>query len=470
MHFKLSNTPPPVGEIPYNSIAYLKDKCHHGLPRAKALAMTEVGRSMVEMLGVLAVVGVISAGGLYGFNVAMKRHQANELMNEALKRAVMVASQIALGREPSDEANKSLIGEFTDPTDHEFKVKKANDKQFNMEISGVSEEVCEQMKNMAGNVIKDFEPETCSDDVTVKLTFNNDMGTTDSTGANSPTRDNSGATEDEAGAVCSGTRPGACSVCLKTYVDSTSGAWFDSDALCTEEGQTCVDGTCVTSAADEPTFTGPMCKCIYNTHEDEIVCGGDSKVFCSTDIDCRKFGKWDESAKECVVERFCTKNGDCTNDEYCHYTSLDSDTCRPNKKGTCVAKADTKGDFAKGTTAEANGFIRSATYMDWFTAQNFCRSYGKNLVTLSQMGLGDAVPSGKNSCKSYYGKTIGCQNLNADGWSAIQAKFGKDFDPWTANLVPDNSCVAFYVYLTENIAQVSNLERYYDNFLHALCK
>ena len=59
MHFKLSNTPLPVGEITYNSIAYLKDKCHHGLPRAKALAMTEVGRSMVEMLGVLAVMGVI---------------------------------------------------------------------------------------------------------------------------------------------------------------------------------------------------------------------------------------------------------------------------------------------------------------------------------------------------------------------------------------------------------------------------
>ena len=34
----------------------------------------ESGRSMVEMLGVLAIVGVLSVGGVYGYGVAMKKH------------------------------------------------------------------------------------------------------------------------------------------------------------------------------------------------------------------------------------------------------------------------------------------------------------------------------------------------------------------------------------------------------------
>ena len=58
----------------------------------------EQGRSMVEMLGVLAVVGVLSVGGIAGYTYAMDKHKSNELLNEASKRAVVVAAQIASGR------------------------------------------------------------------------------------------------------------------------------------------------------------------------------------------------------------------------------------------------------------------------------------------------------------------------------------------------------------------------------------
>ena len=40
--------------------------------------MNEKGRSMVEMLGVLAIIGVLSAGGLAGFNNAMFKHRLNQ--------------------------------------------------------------------------------------------------------------------------------------------------------------------------------------------------------------------------------------------------------------------------------------------------------------------------------------------------------------------------------------------------------
>ena len=42
----------------------------------------ENGRSMVEMLGVLAIIGVLSAGGLAGYSKAMYKYRVNETMNQ----------------------------------------------------------------------------------------------------------------------------------------------------------------------------------------------------------------------------------------------------------------------------------------------------------------------------------------------------------------------------------------------------
>ena len=40
------------------------------------------GRSMVEMLGVLAIIGVLSAGGLAGYSKAMFKHKLNNTMDQ----------------------------------------------------------------------------------------------------------------------------------------------------------------------------------------------------------------------------------------------------------------------------------------------------------------------------------------------------------------------------------------------------
>ena len=42
----------------------------------------EQGRSMVEMLGVLAIIGVLSAGGLAGYSKAMFKHKLNSTMDQ----------------------------------------------------------------------------------------------------------------------------------------------------------------------------------------------------------------------------------------------------------------------------------------------------------------------------------------------------------------------------------------------------
>lgn len=42
------------------------------------------GRSMIEMLGVLAIVGILSVGGIAGFNKAMAKYQAIKWVSEVL--------------------------------------------------------------------------------------------------------------------------------------------------------------------------------------------------------------------------------------------------------------------------------------------------------------------------------------------------------------------------------------------------
>lgn len=51
----------------------------------------ESGRSMVEMLGVLAIIGVLSIGGIAGYTMAMNRYRANEIIDAASK--VIVVAQ-----------------------------------------------------------------------------------------------------------------------------------------------------------------------------------------------------------------------------------------------------------------------------------------------------------------------------------------------------------------------------------------
>ena len=68
-----------------------------------SLYTLERGRSMVEMLGVLAVIGVLTVGGIYGYTFAMSKHKANEaaslvsVVKEEMDAAVAKGSQARMG-------------------------------------------------------------------------------------------------------------------------------------------------------------------------------------------------------------------------------------------------------------------------------------------------------------------------------------------------------------------------------------
>ena len=111
----------------------------------------ETGRSMVEMLGVLAIVGVLSVGGVYGYGVAMKKHKANELLHQASMLATTISAQIqSKGELPQsiEDFGNGKYGTFGTPT-------QVNDEQFEMKITGMDSAVCKQMEKMSGGMVRE---------------------------------------------------------------------------------------------------------------------------------------------------------------------------------------------------------------------------------------------------------------------------------------------------------------------------
>ncbi len=72
----------------------------------------ETGRSMVEMLGVLAIIGVLSVGGIAGYTMAMNRYRANEVIDMANKYTVVAFA----ARETNRTMNNGTVsGTFSVP-------------------------------------------------------------------------------------------------------------------------------------------------------------------------------------------------------------------------------------------------------------------------------------------------------------------------------------------------------------------
>ena len=55
---------------------------------------SESGRSMVEMLGVLAIMGVLAIGGIAGYRWAMDKYRSNDTIKELSERAVVYSQQM----------------------------------------------------------------------------------------------------------------------------------------------------------------------------------------------------------------------------------------------------------------------------------------------------------------------------------------------------------------------------------------
>ena len=149
----------------------------------KVNSKSQKGRSMVEMLGVLSIIGVLSVGGISAYSVAMKKHKANELLQRASMLASTVSAQIMSGKEPTtlDTFADSNLGKFAldyDPTK----------TTFDLKISELDGSVCSQLKE-GGMVQKVQCNETAK---TATITYYKNLATDPAEGEKSPTGGSAG--------------------------------------------------------------------------------------------------------------------------------------------------------------------------------------------------------------------------------------------------------------------------------------
>lgn len=103
----------------------------------------ESGRSLTEMLGVLAIVGVLSIASIFGFQYAMNKYRANNTIAELTQRALIVSIQMiqkAPVLQMDELGNTTYLG-------YGVVAKRVPDNTalFNLEVTGIQVDTCEQI-------------------------------------------------------------------------------------------------------------------------------------------------------------------------------------------------------------------------------------------------------------------------------------------------------------------------------------
>ncbi len=133
----------------------------------------ESGRSMVEMLGVLAIIGVLSIGGIAGYMLSMNRFRANNMIDKAGKFATVAFStkqtSIAMGK--TDLADTDIAYKTKElgalDTGETLAVKSISaDGLVTLEVKFVNQDVCDTALSILGETTK-----TCDDTGKVDLDF-----------------------------------------------------------------------------------------------------------------------------------------------------------------------------------------------------------------------------------------------------------------------------------------------------------
>ena len=103
----------------------------------------ESGRSMVEMLGTLAIMGVLAVGGIMGYKYGMDKYRAHETINELTVRAMGLMSQVnraEIVELNMEMGNTTKFGYFVDAW-----IGEVNTDYFYISLEQVPPAICRHM-------------------------------------------------------------------------------------------------------------------------------------------------------------------------------------------------------------------------------------------------------------------------------------------------------------------------------------
>ena len=101
-------------------------------------AVAQAGRSMIEMLGVLAIIGVLTIGGLMGYRYAMNKHKANLILND-----VSLAMADLTVQDPDGGAIARQTVAFNPESGLEMESERTEDGNNIVYVNGVTKAVCQ---------------------------------------------------------------------------------------------------------------------------------------------------------------------------------------------------------------------------------------------------------------------------------------------------------------------------------------
>ena len=131
----------------------------------------QTGRSMVEMLGVLAIIGVLSVGGIAGYTSAMNKHRANDTVQRIMRRAVIISSQKQLGQTATLSGFNENDGAYAITLSAG---EEASDPTFTLEAANVPEDVCQKLLALTWPSAA-LSPTNCGTTQDMSFTFKNDL-------------------------------------------------------------------------------------------------------------------------------------------------------------------------------------------------------------------------------------------------------------------------------------------------------
>ncbi len=280
------------------------------------------GRSMVEMLGVLAVIGVLSIGGISGYRMAMDRYQANQIANEinlmrtdAKVKTAQGAENLMLG-EPYDSGHLNLNSHYG--VEFDFAVfseaGEPEESGYYIKVSGVPAGVCKPLVTLLEGM-----------DDAIAVVVNEQENNADSSAD-----------------LCN-EESNALEVDFSTKDIGVSGGAKECDES-TCEGYCSADGACKNCPDDAPWNEATrQCKCSSSQHWNKEI---EACAACSDNSHCTS------SSKPACIEGVCsacTEESQCdtAQNEHCKVSTGQCITCGKSYYEAAWNEAAQKCDYCK---------------------------------------------------------------------------------------------------------------------------
>lgn len=316
------------------------------------LSPSQSGRSMVEILGVLAIVGVLSIGSIMGYSYAMDKYRANTTVNDIMLRATDLLAQ-------ANQGHTELSLTEWEEEDTIYPISNAdyaNDGTVmldaGLESNPIPKRVCEMIFNdifphtvqIDTNAVRGISGEACDENNIMTFYF-------DPTGAGPAVCEPAC----EEGAVCDN---GAC------FKTNQVAGWPVDIGL-----------TCSTNEDCQAGYTGNNCakctngKCIRNMTYERTDCTlADGTPGMCTYGQCKPKG--------------CTYDNNVCTGEYEYCVSPNTSGCEAfpeNSTGTCAAAS------VRRYEVDGRVYFASNSVESWWEAKAICDALGLNFVPLAEL-------------------------------------------------------------------------------------